>query len=552
MSKNISKLSSRAGIDNNLFVAQKQIALVDNHDAEKSALAKKSLIGVAALEGSSSFYDFIQGENAGKKAYVCNGTSCLCSGKQEQIKHRLEQQFGIEQVGHVSCLGHCYEAGSFQVSGNNYSGNDIEKIADLANSKINTVITPPGKSLKQPVLLLDSGDTMSWYQPLVDAVKNDQAEQLLDRLIAASLKGRGGAGFPAGLKWQACRKQNADKKYIVCNADEGDPGAFTDRYLLEHHPHSVLFGMMLAGYIAGADEGILYIRDEYPLAIEHCQKAIDELVQLGLAEQNFSGNDFSFSFHIIRGAGSYVCGEETALLRSIEGQRPVVSIRPPFPVESGLFGQPTVLNNVETFACSHWIVENGGAAFAALGSKQSAGVKLLSLDHSFHNPGVYEVPMGTRLMRVIDELGGGFRLPVKALQIGGPLGGVVPVEKFEQLSIDFESFSEQGFLLGHASMVGIPQTMPMMNFLYHLFEFTAQESCGKCFPCRIGSTRGLEMVKAAQNGDKIDRQLLDDLLETMELGSLCALGGGLPLPVKNILQYFKPELNDAFEKEVCQ
>jgi len=552
MSKNISKLSSRVGMKNNLFDAQKSIANAKNPDQEKQALSKKSLIGVAALEGSSSFYDFIQGKNAGKKAYLCNGTSCLCAGKQEKVKQDLEQQFGADQVGHISCLGHCYEAAAFQISDNNYGGSDSRRMTELVESNVATNKIPSGVSLNQAVLLVETGDTMQWYQPLINAVSNGQAEQLLDRLIAASLKGRGGAGFPAGLKWKACKEQPAGKKYIVCNADEGDPGAFTDRYLLEHHPHSVLFGMMLAGYIAGADEGILYIRDEYPLAISYCQKAIDELAQLGLTGQNFPDSEFNFSFKIIRGAGSYVCGEETALLRSIEGQRPVVSIRPPFPVESGLFGQPTVLNNVETFACSHWIIENGGEQFVALGSKQSAGVKLLSLDQSFNKPGVYEVPMGTALSEVINNLGGGFRIPVKALQIGGPLGGIVPAEKFDQLSIDFESFGEAGFLLGHGSMVGIPQTMPILDFLAHLFEFTADESCGKCFPCRLGSTRGLEMIQTAQGGETIDRQLLDDLLETMELGSLCALGGGLPLPIKNALQYFSQELNDIFEQEAAQ
>jgi len=550
MSKNISFLSAKKGMKNNLFSAQQKIAKSEDIDAAKLALAEDSLIGVAAIEGSSSFYDFIQGDNAGKKAYVCNGSSCLCAGNQDKVKQRLQQQFGDDNVGQVSCLGQCYEAGAFQIAENNYSGDDINQIDELMDSATSTSDIPKGKSLNEAVLLVDTGDTFDWYQPLLDAIENNQEQQLLDNLKSASLRGRGGAGFPAGIKWQACRDQSAEKKYIVCNADEGDPGAFTDRYLLEQHPHSVLFGMMLAGYLAGADEGILYIRDEYPLAIYKCQQAINELSELGLLDKPIANSQFKFSFHIIPGAGSYVCGEETALLRSIEGQRPVVSVRPPFPVESGLFGQPTVLNNVETFACSHWIVENGGEAFVKLGSEQSAGVKLISLDHCFNTPGVYEVPMGTPLRQVIDELGGGFRIPIKALHIGGPLGGLVPENKFDQLSIDFESFAEHGFLLGHASIIGVPQLMPMLDYLEHLFEFTAHESCGKCFPCRIGSIRGLEMIQAAVAGAKIDRQLLNDLLETMELGSLCALGGGLPLPVKNALQWFDDELKEVFNGEL--
>ena len=552
MSKNISYLSSRIGVNNNLFEAQQKLASSDDPDKAKKALAEKSLIGVAAVESSSSFYDFIDGENAGKKAYVCNGTACLCAGGQEQITQSLEQQFGSEQVGHVSCLGHCYEVNAFQIAGNNYGGDDINRLAELIESEAKTAELPVGKSLNTAVLLLETGDVLDWYRPLLDAVKNKQADELLERIKSASLRGRGGAGFPAGIKWQACRDQNAEKKYIVCNADEGDPGAFTDRYLLERHPHAVLFGMMLAGYIAGADEGILYIRDEYPLSIINCQNAIDELSERGLLGESIEGSNFQFNFHIIRGAGAYICGEETALLRSIEGQRPVVSVRPPFPVVSGLFGQPTILNNVETFACAHWILDHGGDTFLKLGSDQSGGVKLLSLDHSFNNPGVYEVPMGTELVQVIDELGGGFRYPVKGLQIGGPLGGIVPVEQFSQLTIDFETFAKKGYLLGHASIVGIPETMPILDYIGHLFEFTEQESCGKCFPCRLGSVRGLEMVRAVSDGNKIDRQLLDDLLETMELGSLCALGGGLPLPVKNALQWFAEELRDAFTEEVIQ
>ncbi|MCP3675964.1 MAG: formate dehydrogenase [Gammaproteobacteria bacterium] len=548
MSKNISSLSTRSGIKNNLFSAQQKLAREANPDTAKQLLADKSLVGVANIESSSSFYDFIQGENADKKAYVCNGTACLCAGTQDKVKNVLVEQFGNDEVGHVSCLGHCYEASAFQVDGNNYSGEEIHNIEALIDAKTKTLVIPKGKSLDTPVLLVETDDVKAWYQPIFDSIKNNQSEQLLEQLKSASLRGRGGAGFPAGLKWQACKDQVADKKYIVCNADEGDPGAFTDRYLLEHHPHSVLFGMLLAGYLAGSDEGILYIRDEYPLAIENCQSAIDELIELGLIGEEPL---HPFSFSIIRGAGSYVCGEETALLRSIEGQRPIVSVRPPFPVVSGLFGKPTILNNVETFACAHWIINQGGSAFAEMGSEQSAGAKLVSLDYSFNNPGVYEVLMGTPLKQVIDDLGGGFRYPIKGLQIGGPLGGIVPLEKFDLLSIDFESFAEHGFLLGHASIVGIPESMPILKFLEHLFEFTAEESCGKCFPCRIGSIRGLEMIQAVSDGTKINRQLLDDLLETMELGSLCALGGGLPLPIKNALQWFEGELKDAFSEETA-
>lgn len=246
--------------------------------------------------------------------------------------------------------------------------------------------------------------------------------------------------------------------------------------------------------------------------------------------------------------GAYICGEETALLASIEGQRPEVRIRPPYPTQQGLFNKPTVVNNVETLACIPYIIRNGGEKFASIGIGKSTGTKLVSLDGFFNNPGVYEVDMGTSLNIVINNLGGGFREKVKAMHIGGPLGGLVPVEKTAALSVDFESFNTNGFLLGHASVVCIPENFPIIKYLEHLFQFTAHESCGKCFPCRIGSTRGYEMLRKAQETDyKIDRNLLDDLVETLEVGSLCALGGGLPLPVKNALQYFDDELKPYFK-----
>ena len=247
--------------------------------------------------------------------------------------------------------------------------------------------------------------------------------------------------------------------------------------------------------------------------------------------------------------GAYICGEETALLSSIEGQRPEVRTRPPYPTQQGLFNKPTVVNNVETLANLPFIMKNGGKAYAAIGTPKSTGTKLVSLDGHFNRPGIYEVDMGTPLRKVIDELAGGFRTKVKAMHIGGPLGGLVPVSKIDELTVDFDSFSKAGFLLGHASVVCIPDDYPLIGYIEHLFRFTAHESCGKCFPCRIGSTRGYELVDKARTSDfKIDQTLFSDLLETLETGSLCALGGGLPLPVKNALRYFEDELSPYFKK----
>jgi NADH-quinone oxidoreductase subunit F len=317
---------------------------------------------------------------------------------------------------------------------------------------------------------------------------------------------------------------------------------------MEQQPHSLLLGMMLAGLIAGAETGVLYIRAEYPESVAVMQQAVQELHARGLLGKNIFGSGFSYDFKLIKAQGAYICGEETALLNSIEGQRPEVRVRPPYPTQYGLFNRPTVVNNVETLACLPWIFEHGGAAFAALGRGKSTGTKLLSLDSHFNRPGIYEVDMGTPLAEVLYGLAGGFRHPVKALHIGGPLGGLVPVWRVDDLTVDFESFAENGFLLGHASVVCLPADFPLIQYLEHLFEFTAHESCGKCFPCRLGSTRGFEMLRNARTGGGLlQKTLVADLLDTMEIGSLCALGGGLPLPVRNALQYFEDELAPYFQ-----
>lgn len=338
-----------------------------------------------------------------------------------------------------------------------------------------------------------------------------------------------------------------ETKYIVCNADEGDPGAFSDRYLMETQPLRVIYGMLVAGWLARAEEAVVYIRAEYPQSVARIRQTINRLKERELLGNNILGTGLAFDMIVIEGAGSYICGEETALIASIEGRRPEVDVRPPFPTVEGLYKKPTILNNVETFAAIQRILELGGETYAKLGSGRSTGTKLLSLDAGFNRPGIVEVEMGMPLRKLIDEVAAGFKQPVKAIHIGGPLGGLVPKSKFDKLKIDFESFAEAGFLLGHAGIVCIPATFPIIKYLQHLFEFTRDESCGKCFPCRLGSIRGYEMIAAAAGGEKlIDRTLFDDLLETMELASLCALGGGLPLPVKNALHYFADELKEYF------
>jgi len=550
MSKNISALSGRKGLDKNLFEELgKAAAETGTPDLESlEALREEFLVGKSTVFGAVSFYDFLRPENHGKKAYVCNGSACLLAGTQDTLRQALEKEFDAGEIGEMCCLGRCHENGAFHVEGRNYSGNDIGNIRKIRDGKSVTQEAYAVACKGTPVLTAETGPLKTYYGILADALKQSP-ETLIGQVKDSGLRGRGGAGFPSGFKLEACRMAVSSVKFIVCNADEGDPGAFSDRYILEQRPHALLLGMMLAGYMTGARHGVVYIRGEYPEAVDIISVAVETLRQEKLLGNDILGSGFDFEFKVLKAQGAYICGEETALLSSIEGQRPEVRVRPPYPAQQGLFNQPTVVNNVETLACLPYIIRHGGEAFATIGTKKSPGTKLLSLDGHFQRPGLYEVDMGTPLSVVVHELGGGFRVPVKALHIGGPLGGLLPAEKIDALSVDFDSFSREGFLLGHASVICIPEDFPLIRYIEHLFRFTAHESCGKCFPCRLGSTRGYEMVEKAQkDGYKIDRTLMNDLLETMEAGSLCALGGGLPLPIKNALKYFEPELSAYFKQ----
>jgi NADH-quinone oxidoreductase subunit F len=548
MSKNISELSGRKGLRENLFeelgIAASQTGSVSKEKAED--LAQEFLLGTANVYGSVTFYDFLRPENKGKKVYVCNGSSCLTAGTQAKVKEQLLTQFKEEEIGEMCCLGRCHENSAFNCNGHNYSGNDVNDIASIKEGAPSHAGQYHVAAHGTPVLTTDFRGIDEFYKTLGKALYASP-DELLAQLRTSGLRGRGGAGFPIAFKLESCKNTEGDIKFIVCNADEGDPGAYSDRYLLEQRPHAVLLGMIIAGYVAGANTGVIYIRGEYPEAIEITQKAIDDIRAKGYIGKNILGTDFSYDFKIIKAQGAYICGEETALLSSIEGQRPEVRVRPPYPTQHGLFNKPTVVNNVETLACIPWIVDRGGEAFAAIGKGKSTGTKLVSLDGFFNRPGIYEVDMGTPLSIVVNELGGGFRSSIKAMHIGGPLGGLVPVEKINDLTVDFESFAQNGFLLGHASVVCLRADYPVIKYIEHLFQFTAHESCGKCFPCRLGSTRGYEMVGKALTSDyKMDRELFTDLITTMEIGSLCALGGGLPLPIRNALKYFENELAQYF------
>ena len=546
MSRNISLLSGKKDDKNSLFG---KISVSPNETTD-AQLAGEYNLGVSTIHSTKSFYDFLSEDFKNKKAYVCTGSACMCRGTQENVTQKLKSKLGEDSVGEMICLGRCYENSAFYYNGENYSGDDINQLNDIISGNHKS-IPYTMKSFSDTSFLVEDevfstyDDFRELLQTCFEANKND----LIDSLKDSGLRGRGGAGFPTGMKWEFCKAQEAKAKYVVCNADEGDPGAYSDRYLLEEQALKVLFGMVICGYIIGSKQGFMYIRGEYPESIDITNETLSKLRDLGLLGENILGSGFDFDMSVVEGQGAYICGEETALIASIEGRRAEVDVRPPFPVVEGLYKKPTVVNNVESLAAVAAIFKLGSESYKSIGNGRSLGTKLISLDGHFNNPGLYEVDLGTSLEFIIDNIGGGFNEDIKAIQIGGPLGGIVPVDILRTLTLDFEVFAEAGFLLGHASFVCIPRSFSAVEYAKHLFAFTAHESCGKCFPCRLGSTRGKEMLGSAIDGtQKFSEELIHDLLETMEVGSLCALGGGLPLAIKNLLEHCSDEFEPLMEK----
>ncbi len=551
MSKNISKLSGRVGLKDNLFQKLSDRSLNSKNDEGIKELADKYHVGVSTIHGAESFYEFLRPEHRAKKAFVCNGSACMCAGTQGNLKKKLQDKLGKDKVGEMFCLGYCYENHAFHYDGENYAGKDINKIEQIIKGEEIIQEKFISKSFAKTSFLMDDklSDLDKFKDKLSHFLKTDKKE-IIQSLLSSNLTGRGGAGFPTGMKWDFCSKTKSDKKYVICNADEGDSGAFSDRYLLEDQPLKVIFGMVICGYVIGSDEGVLYIRGEYPKSIEALNGSINSLKKAGLLGENILGSGFSFDLNICIGQGAYICGEETALIASIEGRRAEVDVRPPYPVTEGLYKKPTVVNNVETLAAASGILLNGHEKFAEIGNKKSAGTKLVCLDSFFNNPGVYEIDMGTPMKKIFYEIGGGLKEPVKAFQIGGPLGGVVPIKEIDKLNLDFQEFTKAGFMLGHASVVSIPEKFNMVDYIHHLFEFSAEESCGKCFPGRLGSYRGKEMFDQVKSRTaKIPLKLLNELLITMQKGCLCALCGAIPTPIMNILKYFGDEMKDDMVKE---
>lgn len=392
------------------------------------------------------------------------------------------------------------------------------------------------------------------YEALAKAVTTMSPEDVIEEIKKSGLRGRGGGGFPTGMKWQFAKASVSDKKYVICNADEGDPGAFMDRSVLEGDPHKILEGMAVCGYAIGADEGYIYVRAEYPLAIKRLRIAIEQAEAMGLLGENIFGSGFSFKLHIKKGAGAFVCGEETALMASIEGKRGMPRPRPPFPAVAGLWGKPTNINNVETFGNVAAIITNGADWYAGFGTEKSKGTKVFALTGKINNTGLAEVPMGITMREIIYDIGGGINggKKFKAVQIGGPSGGCLP-ESMLDLSIDYDSLTAAGAMMGSGGLVVMDEDTCMVDVAKFFLNFTQSESCGKCTPCREGTKRMLEVLTRITEGQgrEGDIELLEELARNIKETALCGLGQTAPNPVLSTLKYFRHEYEAHIKEKRC-
>jgi NADH-quinone oxidoreductase subunit F len=379
-------------------------------------------------------------------------------------------------------------------------------------------------------------------------------QQVIDTIKESGLRGRGGAGFPTWRKWQFCRDAESDQKYLICNADEGDPGAFMNRALLEGDPHALIEGMIISGYALGADTGYIYCRAEYPLALERLRMAITQAEGLGLLGKDILGSGFNFKIKIKEGAGAFVCGEETALIASIEGYRGMPRPRPPFPATKGLWGKPTIINNVESLACVGLIMRHGAAWFAEYGTEKSKGTKTIALVGKVNNTGLVEVPLGISLRELVFDVGGGIQggKQFKAVQTGGPSGGCVP-ENLLDTPVDYDSLGAVGTIMGSGGVVVMDETTCMVDFARYFLDFAEKESCGKCVPCRLGTKQMLEILEdiVAGRGKLEDIDLLEELAEGVIAGSLCGLGQTAPNPVRTTIKYFRDEYEAHIHDQEC-
>ena len=522
---------------------------------------------------------------------VCGGTGCTSSGSQqimETLKAEIEKNGLSEEVSVVQtgCHGLCalgpimiiYPDATF------YALVKVEDIPEIVSEHLlkgrvvtrllyKETVTPSGiKSLedtdfykKQHRIALRNCGVINpevieeyigtgGYQALGKVLTEMTPDEVIQTILDSGLRGRGGAGFPTGLKWRLAKGNDADQKYVCCNADEGDPGAFMDRSVLEGDPHAVLEAMAIAGYAIGASQGYIYVRAEYPIAVQRLQIAIKQAREMELLGNNIFGTDFSFDIDLRLGAGAFVCGEETALMTSIEGKRGEPRPRPPFPAQKGLFGKPSILNNVETLANIPQIILNGPEWFASMGTEKSKGTKVFALGGKIHNTGLVEIPMGTTLREVIEEIGGGIPggKKFKAAQTGGPSGGCIPAEHFD-IPIDYDNLISIGSMMGSGGLIVLDEDDCMVDIAKSFLEFTVEESCGKCTPCRIGTRRMLEILTKITKGQATmeDLDKLEELCYYVKNNSLCGLGQTAPNPVLSTIRYFRDEYEAHIKEKRC-
>jgi bidirectional [NiFe] hydrogenase diaphorase subunit len=518
-------------------------------------------------------------ELAGRKKFTlrcCLAAGCLTSdskGVKEQLEQAvaaagLQEQVEVRGVGcmKLCCQGPLVQADPSGILYERVSRPDADPIIAALNGADNRLAKgdpqAPFFTRQHPLVLANSGIidpervesyiAADGYQALHEVLHEMTPKEVVEAMVKSGLRGRGGAGFPTGLKWGTVAKSPAAKKYVICNADEGDPGAFMDRSVLESDPHRVLEGMAIAAYAVGADQGFIYVRAEYPLAISRLQIAIKQAKQMGLLGAGIFESPFSFNIEIRIGAGAFVCGEETALMSSVEGKRGTPRPRPPFPAESGLWGCPTLINNVETFANVPPIYRNGADWFAALGTEKSKGTKVFALAGKIKNTGLIEVPMGTPLRVIVEEMGGG--APdggaIKAVQTGGPSGGCIPSQHLDT-PVDYESLGKLGSIMGSGGMIVMDQTTNMVEIARFFMEFCMDESCGKCIPCRAGTVQMHQLLDriACRKATKRDLAKLEELCDLVKNTSLCGLGQTAPNPTLSTLRFFRNEYETLLQPD---
>jgi bidirectional [NiFe] hydrogenase diaphorase subunit len=503
---------------------------------------------------------------------VCVAAGCL-SSQSDQVKQALEAQVkaaGLEgqcRVKGVGCMGLCAAGPLVSVPGENvmYKGVTAQDAPDIikglqADQPVERLRCPTDVPFfaRQKRIVLENTGTIDperieeyiaadGYIALHKALTAMTRPEVIEHVSRSGLRGRGGAGYPTGLKWSMVAKSNAPTKYVICNADEGDPGAFMDRSVLESDPHRVLEGMAIAAYAVGATQGYIYVRSEYPLAVQRLKTAIRQADRQGLLGANIFGTPLSFKIDIRLGAGAFVCGEETALIASIAGQRGQPRPRPPFPAESGLWGAPTLINNVETFANIAPIVRNGGDWYASIGTEKSKGTKTFALAGKVNNTGLLEVPMGITLREIIYDIGGGIPdgKKFKAVQTGGPSGGCIP-EQFLDMPVDYDSLAKVGSIMGSGGMIIMDEASSMVDVARFFMEFCMTESCGKCVPCRVGTVQMHDLLKKIidRKATARDLALLEELCDMVKCTSLCGLGQTAPNPVLSTLRYFHNEYDE--------